>query len=209
MVGLLPDRPQRGKSKLKDLKGVANGFEALFDAHCRNVEHRRVTGEKALQSYLIREAQKNNRRLVSLNSASATTDEPVEAIFVTDEISLPLESGRTVCDVLAIRRDGGRCTPILLELKDSRHLTRLLAQVDSYAALVDAHAELFAELFSALLGEVVHFDASTEKWIVWPSAGVQLDAQDHALRSRGVRYAGYAIQAGSYRFTLSMKPKKT
>lgn len=76
---------------------------------------------------------------------------------------MPVENGKIVCDILAIRRDGGRCTPILLELKNGRQLTRLLAQVQSYAALVDEHAELFAELFSALLGEVVRFDVPAEK----------------------------------------------
>ena len=40
--------------------------------------------------------------------------------FVTDEISLPTEEGKIVCDLLALRRDGGRCVPVLLELKDAR-----------------------------------------------------------------------------------------
>ncbi len=50
MVGLLPDRPQRGKSGLTNLARVVADFEPMFTAHCRDVEHGRVTGEKALQS---------------------------------------------------------------------------------------------------------------------------------------------------------------
>lgn len=42
MVGLLPDRPQRGKSKITNLKSLTDGFEAMFDAHCRNVAQGRV-----------------------------------------------------------------------------------------------------------------------------------------------------------------------
>ena len=50
-------------------------------------------------------------------------------MFVTDEIALPVEGGEIVCDILALRRDGGRSTPVLLELKDDRLLTRLAEQV--------------------------------------------------------------------------------
>jgi hypothetical protein len=82
----------------------------MFDTHCRSVDQGRVTGEKALQS------------------------------FVTDEISLPLGNGKIVCDIVALRRDGGRSTPVLIELKDTRQLTRLVEQVDGYAALIDLHA---------------------------------------------------------------------
>src|SRR5450432_2464866 len=130
MVGLLPDRPQRGRSGLTNLRSVSEGFDATFDAHCGNVAQGRVTGEKALQSHLIREAQASGRRLASLDEASAATEDPVELWFITDEISLPTATGKMVCDILAHRRDGGRSTPVLIELKDSRQLTRLVEQVE-------------------------------------------------------------------------------
>lgn len=114
MVGLLPDRPQRGKSGITNLARLVTNFESMFAAHCRDVEHGRVTGEKALQSYLIREAQQNGRRLASINAAARATDDPVELVFVTDEIPLPVEGGKVVCDILALRRDGGRSTPCSL-----------------------------------------------------------------------------------------------
>jgi hypothetical protein len=93
-------------------------------------------------------------------SLEPLTHEQAEALATP----LPAEDGKTVCDVLALRRDGGRSSPVLLELKDERQLTRLVEQVEGYAALVDAHAELFAQLFGALLGEGVPFDRPTEKW---------------------------------------------
>lgn len=192
MVGLLHDRPQRGKSGLKDLKRAAGEFEDLFAKHCRDVDHGRETGEKALQSFLIREAYVSSRRLASINAASSTTNDPVELVFVTDEINLPLGEGKKiVCDVLALRRDGGRSTPVLLELKDARMQARLVEQVDAYAALIDAHAEEFASLFGALLGEAVHFDGPTEKWIVWPAKGDVQDPREAELRARGIRVVGY------------------
>ena len=160
MVGLLHDRPQRGKSGIRDLDRLVRNFEALFAEHCRDIEHGRVTGEKALQSALIREAYGNGRKLASVNVASESTDDPVDLTFITDEIPLPVENGKMVCDILALRRDAGRSTPVLIELKDDRMLARLVEQVDCYAALMDAHGDLFAELFGALLGEDVRWEPS-------------------------------------------------
>jgi hypothetical protein len=160
-------------------------------------------GEKALQSYLIREAQKNGRRLVSINAASAATDDPVELTFITDEIPLPVGGGKTVCDILALRRDGGRSTPMLLELKDARMLTRLVEQVEGYARLVEEHADLFAELFGALLGEPVTFDGPTEKWIVWPAAGAGPGPREEELRAKGIRVVGYRSKVNGYEFSVA------
>lgn len=202
MVGLLADRPQRGKSGITNLKRLAEDFEALFGAHCRSVEHGRATGEKALQSFLIREAQQNGQRLLPINTASAATDDPVELEFITDEISLPVESGKIVCDILALRRDGGRCTPVLLELKDSRQLGRLVEQVEGYAKLVDGHADLFAELFGALLGEVVRFHGPTEKWLVWPSVGSEPDPRTEELLKKGIRVVAYGLEERRYSFLV-------
>lgn len=201
MVGLLHDRPQRGKSGITNLERVVSSFEEMFDTHCRTIEHGKPTGEKALQSFLIREAYKNGRRLAPINEASASTNDPVDLVFITDEIALPLdEEGKTVCDVLALRRDNGRSTPVLLELKDDRMLARLVAQVESYSALMDSHVSLFEELYGALLGEAVKFDGPTEKWIVWPAAGEKQDPQEEKLAadSKNIRIVGYKENSGRY-----------
>ncbi len=197
MVGLLPDRPQRGKGGLRDLARVASDFEAMFTAHCRDIEQGRITGEKKLQSWLIRDAYTHGRRLDAINTASARTNDPVELVFITDEISLPTDTGKIVCDILALRVDHMRSTPVLMELKDSRMLTRLVEQVEGYAGLVDEHADLFADLFGALLGHNVKFDGPTEKWIVWPQAGDGVDPREVELGVRGIRVVGYR-EDGAY-----------
>lgn len=56
MVGLLPDRPQRGKSGIRDLQRLVNDFENQFTGHCVDAEQGRLTADKALQSWLIRDA---------------------------------------------------------------------------------------------------------------------------------------------------------
>jgi hypothetical protein len=207
MVGLLPDKPQRGKSGLTDLDRVAVEFEPLFAQHYVNAKQGRPTGEKALQSFLIREAYKHDRLLVPLNAASAETAAPFELWFVTDEIALPVEGGKAVCDVLALRRDGGRSTPVLLELKDARHLTRLVAQVEGFAKLMDEHSALFAKLYGALLGTPIDFDGPTEKWIVWPAVGVEGDPREAQLLARAIRLVGYwEPSPGLYAFRVGLPP---
>jgi len=202
IVGLLPDRPQRGKSGITDLKSFSEGFEAMFDAYCRSVDQGRVTGEKALQSFLISEAQTHRGHLVSLNQASGSAGNEIDLVFVTDEISLPTASGKIICDILALRRDGGRCTPVVIELKDKRQLARLVEQVEDYAALVDLHADLFAELFGALLGEPVSFDGPTEKWIIWPAPDPSggADPRTNDLLERHIRLASYFHTDERYAF---------
>ncbi len=203
MVGLLPDRPQRGKSGITNLECVAANFEKLYEDHCLNIEQGRITGEKALQSFLIREAQMNDRRMVSLNAASESTDEPVDLWFITDELALPADSGKIVCDLLALRRDGGRLVPILLELKNDRQLTRLVQQVDSYSRLMAEHSALFGELYGTVLGEPITFDGPAEKWIMWPAAGEERDPREAELAQRGIRAVGYTTDdSAGYRFRV-------
>ncbi len=204
MVSLLPHRPQRGKSGLRDLGRVARDFEALFEKHCRDVAQGRETGEKALQSFLISEAYRNGRTMVSLNDASRNTNEPVELVFVTDEIPVPIKSGKIVCDILALRRDGGRSTPVLIELKNSRMLTRLVEQVESYSALLDEFSEEFEALYTAILGEPIRFDAVAERWIVWPSSGRHPDPHGNFLAEKRIRLAAYTKVENSFSFMVGI-----
>lgn len=203
MVGLLAERPQRGKSGITNLGRVQQDFEAVFATNCRDIDQGRPTGEKRLQSFLIREAYTHSRRLISINLASNHTDEPVELWFITDEIALPVETGKVVCDLLALRRDNRWSVPVVLELKDARQLKRLIEQVEGYAGLVDQHGGLFCELYAALLGSPVEFQSRAEKWIIWPAAGKDQDPREAELAARGIRVVGYTPHAaGSYEFQV-------
>jgi len=202
MVGLLPERPQRGV-RISNAAELAERFEAEFGQHCRDIAGGRITGENALRSYLIRTAHQHEQCLAPLNAATQLTNAPAELTFITDGLSLPLSGGKTEGDLLALRRDAGRCTPVLLQLKDNRHLNRLLPQVENFAPLIDQHAELFAELFGAVLEEDIAFDAPAEKWIVWPAVAFQPDRQTEKLRERGIRTVCYTETNGSYEFACA------
>jgi hypothetical protein len=145
------------------------------------------------QSFLIREAYKHSRHMQPVTTAARAARLDLELVFVTDEIPLPGDDGKIVCDLLALRRDeAGRQVPVVIELKSERALTRLLSQVEGYACLVDLHADLFAQLFAALLGEPVTFGGPCEKVIVWPSLpGEGPEPRAAELTARGVVVVGY------------------
>jgi len=183
MIGLLPDRPQRGKSSITTLAQLATNFEAEFRTHCVDCDHGRPTPEKRLQSRLIAEAYRHDRRLLPL----AAPDLASPPIFVTDELALPVNGGRIVCDLLALSGD----RPVIVELKPSRAKKRLVEQVTHYAALVEAHITLFGELCSVILGREVTLRTPCARWIVWPAAGHERDPQEDALADLGIRVVGY------------------
>jgi hypothetical protein len=111
--------------------------------------------------------------------------------------------GKTVCDILALRRDNGRSTPVLLELKDARMLKRLKAQVESYAKLIDEHAPRFEELYGELLGIPIAFNGPVEKWMVWPGEGIARDPREEELIASEIRLVGYAETGpGLYEFKV-------
>ncbi|HTV20073.1 MAG TPA: hypothetical protein VMG12_15425 [Polyangiaceae bacterium] len=208
MIGLSQERPQRGCSALP-AAAILNDFEQLYAQHCVDVDQGRPTGEKALQSHLIQDAYRHGRRMQLLNQASQKTSSAVELHFVTDEIALPREDGKIVCDMLALRRDAGRSTPVVLELKNARLLKELRRQVSDYAQLVDRHAGLFAQLYSALLGEPVAFDGPAERWIVWPEEGLDCDPREPELARDGIRVVGYLLdRKGAYRFRVGAEPRR-
>lgn len=210
MIGLTPDRPQRGKSGIKGLEWLADNFEEPFQRHCVEVDQGRATVEKALQSWMIAEAYRAGRKMASLIDASTKTNEPVELLFITDEIALPTtedRTGRIVCDILALRVDGGQLASVVIELKTERQLTRLVEQVMEYAALVDEHCDLFAELYSTILGREVSFTGPCEKWIVWPHAGDEGDPREEELAEWGIRVVGYQAVGEGFGFRIGQRPR--
>ena len=74
MVGLQPDRPQRGKSGFRDLQRLAREFEELYEHHCVAVDQGRPTPEKRLQSWLTAELDRERR--ISTDSWTTAMTKP-------------------------------------------------------------------------------------------------------------------------------------
>ena len=198
LVSILHETSQVGEA-FTHIDKLIGQLGATYD------EPRRKTPEKQLQSALIRNAHANERHLDALEKASERTNEPVQLLFVNDELAMSLrDGGRIVCDVLALRVDGGRSRPVLLELKSSRDLNQLIKQVVGYSTLLEEHRDLFAAFYGAILGRDVHFDdGPPETWIVWPEAtGHEKDPREEELRVQGIRVVSYVGTGPEYSFRV-------
>lgn len=208
MVGLLPERPQRGRSNIRDLAELARDFDAQFAKHCRDIAHGRVTPEKRLQSFLVADAYAHDRRMVALEGAFAGPAERGALTFITDEIVVrPLEPngrGKLVCDLLALRERDGADIPVLIELKSSRAMTELIRQTTRYVALMVEHQASFERLYAATLGRDVRFAGAPEKWIVWP-APTRGGRRDDALREHAITAIEYTEVGDAYRFECALR----
>ena len=210
MVGLLPGRPQRGKGGYA-AEGILEGFEEKFRKHCVDIPQGRPTPEKQLQSFLIGNAYRHGRRFEALIAGGDGSGRFEDVIFITDEI--PMEAGgrKIVCDLLALRRTRGRSIPVLIELKSRRAMTELVGQLTAYSAAMDKHAEEFVQLYSALLGEKVHFDAPTEKWLVWPGPDDRPgpDPRQDELTAKGIGVIQYVSADSGFSFRVGPQPVAT
>ena len=203
MVSLYPHRPQQKWLDQKDGRLSPGQLDRLTEIASASPFDANVFGpggefapsdeppgsdirEDRIQSFLIHEAYKNSRKMVSISDA---------LVFVTDEISLSKEKR---CDILAVRYTDVGPVPVLIELKTDRKMKELIEQVEEYSELFDEHAELFAELYHALLGSDYddrRFAKSCEKWVVWPArSGAGLDDRDEReddFAAKGIRLVSY------------------
>ena len=118
--------------------------------------------------------------------------------FVTDEQMLPSETGKVVCDLLALRTVREGAVPVVIELKSRRDMARLIAQLNTMAAIVDAHRARFAQLFAALLGHDVRLVGPCERWLVWPAAPQDTDPRLAELAQRGIVAKGHRMHVDGY-----------
>ena len=203
MVGLLPERPQRGRSGIRDLKRLAQEFDARFHRDCVDIDHGRPTPEKRLQSWLLADAFRNDREMKPLTVGWGSADDKL--LFITDELLLLDDEGRrNVCDLLAFRTtDGETGVPVVIELKTARQMTRLIEQVAGYASLVEEHAEGFERLYGAVIGREVWFTGPPEQWVVWPADTLRPDRRTAEFAGWDIRLIGYEEDGDGYRFVAN------
>lgn len=115
--------------------------------------------------------------------------------FLTDELAIVTDDGKTVLDLMAVRQDGNIGVPVVIELKSDRRLKRLTEQVSRAATLIDGNRSAFEQMIEAYWGEPTRLAAAAERWIIWPSAGDDrhgdLDPREVACRSERVRLVTY------------------
>ncbi len=204
MVGLLPERPQRGKGgyKAEELKSA---FATEFLNHCVNIDQGRPTAEKRLQSFIIGDAYRYQRLMQALQSRLPDSED-TSLYFVTDEISVVHDDNKIVCDILAINRRKDGIAPVLMELKSERAMSRLVEQLNNYEAIMKTYQTNFEGLFSALMGEKIRFAFSPEKWMVWPAADTSPDRREAELLPQGIRIVSYSESDAGFDFHIGQRP---
>lgn len=193
MVSLLPQSPQMGLPKIPKIEKFKPQFSELFEKHCRQAKPERPTPEKELQSFLIAKAYRDPRRLLPFDA--------LELIFVTDEIPVHVENQeKVVCDLLAMRKNETGYVPVLIELKSSRDMKRLIEQVKSYARVIDLYIEHYSNLFSALLGKKIKLAGPCERWIVWPALWDEGDPRTGEFADEKIGIITYTKDKKSFTF---------
>jgi len=193
VVDLDPERPQLDRGHIGASRSVpGNVYDALqraLDAHPTTVPAR-PTPEKRLQSWLIAEAYRHPAQCLPFAA---------DLVFVTDEQVFPTESGKVVCDLLALR-DGA---PAVVELKSAREMARLIKQLEDASEVVDLHRDRFAALYSAILGRDVALDRACERWLVWPALpGRDIEPRATELNALGIHVVSYTETGRGFAFEL-------
>ncbi len=204
MVGLLPDRPQRGKGGYK-AEGLKSAFTVEFPEYCVNIGQGRPTAEKRLQSFVIGDAYRHQRLMQAMQSRLPDSED-TSLYFVTDEISVTHDDNKVVCDILAINRRKDGVAPVLMELKSERAMSRLVEQLNNYEAIMKTYQTNFEGLFSALMGEEIRFAFPPEKWMVWPASDTGPDRREAELLPQGIRIVGYSESDAGFDFHIGQCP---
>lgn len=194
LVDLHPERPQLDRGLISRHEGAADKLRQLL-AVAPTTTPGRPTPEKRLQSWLLAEAYRANGTVACLAP---------DLVLVTDEQRFPISETRgCVCDILAVRED----RPVVIELKSARQMARLVEQLGTVAAVVDAHLARFSHLYGALLGRAVSLDRACERWLVWPTVpGHAVDPRTEELAILGIRVVSYDQVGDGYRFAVGPAP---
>jgi hypothetical protein len=188
LIDLDPARPQLDRGSITTSLGAADQLRALL-ASAPDNQPNRPTPEKKLQSWLLARAYKHDRRLLPLSR---------DLTLVTDEQVLLTETSKIVVDLLAVRETPLGLRPVVIELKSKRELTRLVAQLNAAAPIVDAHRERFARVFAALLAREVQLIGPCEKWMVWSATHDTTESRAAELAAQGIVVKGYRAHGETY-----------
>ena len=192
-------------------KDIEFSCKVKFDSHQKSdpIEPKRSTPEKELQSWIIRDAYRNQGRMKSIEPIVKMKIIPVadvKVFFVTDEIGLVSgDTGKLIkCDILAVRKESeanGKVNwiPMQIELKSERKLDELIGQLEKYEKVFEKSRKAFETIYNILLnpviGEKITFDASKlEKWILWPYAANPQQVTKEKISKNGINEIQYEGQ---------------
>jgi len=185
-VSLLAGKPQRD-IKIPNVGDSINNYREFMMNHPDPAQWEkyvaesqgRETGEKRVQSLIIRKALQNNRRMKELEpEMERITGRKSEVYFVIDELAImqPNEKkAKEIFDILALRKylDDGTLVPLHIEMKNQRAQAELIKQLncysDTFKILFDSYKNLFESILCRIVGSMNNLKNEPEKWAIWPN----------------------------------------
>jgi hypothetical protein len=134
-----------------------------------------IKKERRLQSWIIKQALMNRRDLMKSQIFECLKESFDELIFALDEVSFgdknhkhPIEEADIVrCDLLAVGVKDGNTFPVVIELKTSRDLGRLIEQLKNAEREIISHEQEIRSLMELITGKKIS-DSTVKKVLVWP-----------------------------------------
>jgi len=157
-----------------DIECCSTLAEALEKAKSANRDEDEPVTDKPehrVQAYLIREALRKELRFHQ--AFQGFGNEFDELIFVTDELNLEAGENKLRADMIAVGSKSGAYFPVFIELKNARHLTELIGQLNNANEMLWENEEArgtFAEFLNVVTGVDVDTSAKAKRMLIWPNS---------------------------------------
>ncbi len=197
------------------IKTILHNFEDEKKNHEMEAQTLENKEERQLQSWLIKEALKNHRKIGTLLGIHKYFD---ELWFCLDEVSLgdrshPVEENPTVstkrsnivrCDVLSIGLKDGCYSPVLIELKSTRNLKRLIDQLNNFIKDIESTPKIHKSILSLMkkcagIPENSPFKNEFQKIILWPRLEQPPKSTTDKI-GKAIIEVGYTFEKGRWSF---------
>lgn len=180
LISLNKNRPELGFSGLKTDKTIDVKLKEL-----KNKKLGRATPEKVLQSWIIKNAIKNNYILPFGDKIK----------FITSEMAVYDENKKRIVNDILGFKDGSL---YVIELKSDRAMSRLIEQVYSFKDIIKKNINLFDDLCK--LYDHTWNRESIIKVIVWPFNKNGLKSSEELDKLNIIEY-GYEKIDDNFKFT--------
>lgn len=191
LIELSAERPELGIScNIKKYKQGTDVLDHILQDIAKvksKSSNQRLTPEKELQAWIIRDAILHNHQL--------PFDRSIQ--FITSELALQSQEfqKKVVVDIIGYSQTRGSIC--VIEIKYARHLKRLVEQVENFESVISEKQNFFQQLLK-VHGIEANNTLNVEKIIIWPYAE-SVKASQH-LSSNNISGYGYIRTQSGYDF---------
>lgn len=185
LISISEKKPELGtKSSAYQYKTNANIEQLIakdLEVITKKDTPRRPTPEKVLQAFIIREALKNDKKILPFGD---------NITFISSEIALKNKAGKKiVTDILGY--NNSRNELCIIELKYDRQEKRLIEQVNNFETVIKENPNFFTRLLSIHgFSKTSEIKPTVVKIVVWPHKSTSPKAN---LKEEGIIEVTYQL----------------